>query len=146
MNILILNIWSQAVSANPLEIKRVPMISCILNKSYTLEIYKEIAGEEQSLVIENKSFLENIGGGKKIVNLNLKQAYKVEYGNVLMYTFDYGRSGYFFMRLEKNIKVSDIDLGNSTFQYDNNIFQQKDQDFFTNGRMKQIANCTYVGS
>jgi hypothetical protein len=141
---LMLGTYARAENTNE-EIKRSQLLSCVLNKSFTLEVYEEKLGESDSLIIEHKSFLDHIGQGEKLVtvNLNAGHTHLLRYGNTVMLTYDAGRSGYYFMRIEKNVKPSVEDMGNATVTYDNNLFPQRESWYFTDGKLKAQRDCTY---
>ncbi|MGK5090325.1 hypothetical protein WDW86_22490 [Bdellovibrionota bacterium FG-2] len=111
--------------------------SCLINKSNTLTVsFKSIDGAVQSVELRTKNFMgEN---DEHVVTLLKPSLQLIEYGNVMMVTQDFGRSGYVFLRFERK----------SATQYDGlidvNYFQN--QAFSTGGNLTSMPCFNYGSS
>ena len=76
-------------------------LTCPLNKNYAVRITLEREnGSIQRMLVEEKYFFDS--ESHPIATLQRGgRGYVIDYGNVIMMTQDYGRSGYAFVRLEK---------------------------------------------
>ncbi len=119
-----------------------PLFSCMLNKSETLEVYENKVDGNYQLTLETRNFLENLGEGY-MINLSKSKIQSLDFGNTMMFTYNVGRSGYLFLRIEKNSKPHPEDVGNITVLMDNSLFNERDHALYTGGKLVALSDCTW---
>ena len=124
-------IFSVSASANE---SRILKYHCNMNKSEELKVYLV---NDSMIYVAINHFLY---GESDVIKLNHPQL--IEYGNVMMVSENYGRSGYFFMRFEDGKKASEHDLGDALGMIDDNRFNIPYSLGYESGSLSALANCS----
>ncbi|MCK6594954.1 MAG: hypothetical protein L6Q33_07120 [Bacteriovoracaceae bacterium] len=114
---------------------------CAINKSEHLKVY-EISSEENgsreiSLAIDHFLYGENEVARLKNPNI-------IHYGEVMMISEYYGRSGYIFLRFEDNRPSADNGYGDVLGMIDDNRFLPHHNLGYAQGHLSVLANCKRV--
>jgi len=109
---------------------------CGINKSESLKVYMvEKDGNPAEVSVAVKHFLY---GENEMVRLDHPQI--IKYGDIVMISQNFGRSGYFFMRFEENRQIPD-DSGNVLGMMDDNRFNPQFSLGYSAGHLSVLANC-----
>jgi len=91
---------SASASATSAPLAPLAIYSCPLNKSFSLVI--TLQGDERGVtqvLLEEKDFLGRLA--KHVAELKAPRLHHIDYGNVVMLSQSFGRSGYVFIRIEE---------------------------------------------
>jgi len=111
---------------------------CAINKSEVLKVYEVVKERNVEISIAIKHFLYGEAEVIRLMHPNI-----IRYGNVMMVSENYGRSGYFFMRFEENQNLPDS-VGDVLGLIDDNRFNPQYSLGYNPGHLSVLADCKKV--
>lgn len=126
-----------ALSAQASEQKNLSY-ECAVNKSESLKVYmveKEGASDMSEVSVAVNHFLYGENEMVRLAHPNI-----IKYGDVVMISQNFGRSGYFFMRFEENRQIPD-DYGDVLGMMDDSRFNPQYSLGLAPGHLSVLANC-----
>ncbi len=111
---------------------------CAINKSEVLKVFEVIKERNVEIGIAIKHFLYGEAEVIRLMHPNI-----IRYGNVMMVSENYGRSGYIFMRFEENQNLPDS-VGDVLGLIDDNRFNPQYSLGYSPGHLSVLADCKKV--
>ncbi len=111
---------------------------CAINKSEVLKVFEVVKERNVEISIAIKHFLYGEAEVIRLMHPNI-----IRYGNVMMVSENYGRSGYFFMRFEENQNLPDS-VGDVLGLIDDNRFNPQYSLGYSPGHLSVLADCKKV--
>jgi hypothetical protein len=111
---------------------------CAINKSEVLKVFEVEKERSVEISIAIKHFLYGEAEVIRLMHPNI-----IRYGNVMMVSENYGRSGYIFMRFEENQNMPDS-VGNVLGLIDDNRFNPQYSLGYSPGHLSVLADCKKV--
>lgn len=114
---------------------------CGINKSESLKVYmveKEGASGAPEVSIALNHFMFGENEMVRLAHPNI-----IKYGDVMMISQNFGRSGYFFMRFEENRQIPE-EYGDVLGMMDDSRFNPQHSLGYSAGHLSALANCKKV--